>query len=403
LFPLDGSASSTGLFPCGRDNNAIESKILRLPAEFKCDHCILQLRWQDSRNIYYSCADISYPNGVLFYGEQSLNYRRLPIWLLYCLNLIGVLGIIAMGNYFYKHLEDHIILLLKTLIGKDSIKDKEVITEQVKVLNDELIVEKKVKERLLLDLKEPSTPSSVYDMSSLQEGSSLASPRDDNLPEPSNVPRFTALMEKSLLTSIKRIIESKQAEEVKEFRKLKESGKISWVKTHFIFALDCSGSMKGTRWDSVIVGLSECLDRIKRMKQVCVSAFTFDIKPNPFCRERNPHQAIANSSQIPFTGKGTDYKRALKYATALINKTRHPDYLICIMFLSDGLGGFPKECIEELKEMKEKGRKILFYTIACDTDEESDMMLMARELQGEHYKVTNPEAAKVIFASILRV
>jgi uncharacterized protein with von Willebrand factor type A (vWA) domain len=311
-----------------------------------------------------------------------------------------VLGIIAIGNYLYKHLEDHIILLLKTLIGDNFITSKEVTFEK---LNDELVIEEKVKERLTLDIKEPSTPSSVYDMSSLQEGSSLASPREDNLPEPSDAPRFTALMEKSLLTSIKRIIESKQAEEVKEFRKLKESGKISWIKTHFIFALDCSGSMKGTRWDSVIVGLSECLDRIKRMKQVCISAFTFDIKPNPFCRERSPHQAIANSNQIPFTGKGTDYKRALRYATALINKTRHPDYLVCIMFLSDGLGGFPKECVEELKEMKEKGRKILFYTIACDTDEEGDMMYMARELQGEHYKVMNPEAAKVIFASILRV
>eukprot|EP00826_Nyctotherus_ovalis_P009674 TRINITY_DN12560_c0_g1_i2.p1 TRINITY_DN12560_c0_g1~~TRINITY_DN12560_c0_g1_i2.p1 ORF type:complete len:332 (+),score=88.07 TRINITY_DN12560_c0_g1_i2:755-1750(+) len=330
---------------------------------------------------------------------------------------------IAVANYFYKHLEDHIAILLKSFISKSSalsaeesseddiiierakrtVEHKETEEAATKASNDET----GSREGPTLDIREPSTPGSAYDrMCSLQglnDGSSLASPREDNLPEPVNVPRFTALVERSLLASIKRIIESKQAEEVKEFRKLKQSGKISWVKTHFIFALDCSGSMKGTRWDSVIVGLSECLDRIKRMKHVCVSAFTFDIKPNPFCRERSPHQAIANSSQIPFTGKGTDYKRALKYAIALIRKSRHPDYLVCIMFLSDGLGGCPNECIEELKEMREKGKKILFYTIACDTEEETEMMKMANELQGEHYKVTDPQAAKLVFAAILNV
>ena len=148
-----------------------------------------------------------------------------------------------------------------------------------------------------LDLSLASLPMDSLD-------SNLSSPREELLPSPSETPQFTEMMEQSFLASIKKIIESKQAEEAKAFVKLKESGKTSWMNTHFIFALDCSGSMKGTRWNSVMVGFSTCLERIRQMKHVCVSAFTFDAKPNPFCRERSPQQAIANSSQIPFTEIG---------------------------------------------------------------------------------------------------
>lgn len=292
--------------------------------------------------------------------------------------------------YLYKLLEEDTNDLLLLLLGKE-----QVVTEKSTPKVEELEEAK----------KEPSTPSSTYELSLLTPsmgGSSLASPREGE--SSSLAPQFTEEMEQNFMESIKKVIESKQVEDVKEFIKPKEVGsKVTWTKTHFIFVLDCSGSMKGARWDSVMVGFSTCLHRIKRMKQVSVSAFTFDVKPNPFCRERSPHQAILTLSQIPFTGKGTDYKRALKYAIALINKSKHPDYLVCIMFLSDGFGGYPAACIDELREMRERGKKILFYTIACDTEEETEMMKMANELQGEHYKVTDPQAAKLVFAAILNV
>eukprot|EP00826_Nyctotherus_ovalis_P010995 TRINITY_DN12870_c0_g3_i1.p1 TRINITY_DN12870_c0_g3~~TRINITY_DN12870_c0_g3_i1.p1 ORF type:complete len:176 (+),score=62.33 TRINITY_DN12870_c0_g3_i1:171-698(+) len=175
------------------------------------------------------------------------------------------------------------------------------------------------------------------------------------------------------------------------------------MKTHFIFILDCSGSMKGARWDSVVVGLFTCLRRIKRMQDVWVSAFTFDNKPNPFCRERTPQQAISNASKMPFTGKGTNFMRALEYAITLINKSKKKEHLLCLMFLSDGLGGYPSDQMNKLKQMKKNGKKMLFYTIACVTEKDDEMRKMAIELQGEHYKVTNEEASKLVFSTILSV
>jgi len=211
------------------------------------------------------------------------------------------------------------------------------------------------------------------------------------------------VLQEALLNSIKKIVASKQAEGIEEFKKMEESGKASWSKTHFIFILDCSGSMKGARWDAVRIGYDTCLKKIQSMTNVFVSAFSFDIKVNPFCKEKVPAVAMVNSVKIPFTGKGTNYKRALEYAISLMKQTKRKDYLTCVMFLSDGLGGYPDEGVKEILQMKEDGRKIIFYTIACETDEEEDMIKMATDLGGEHYKVTTAEASRIVFSAILSV
>lgn len=203
------------------------------------------------------------------------------------------------------------------------------------------------------------------------------------------------------LAAIKKVIVSKQTDTVVENRAVNDAGKVTWTKTHFIFVIDCSGSMKGSRWESVKTGYTACLKNMKNMKDVIISAFTFDDKANPFCKERPPSQAITISKNMPFSGKGTDYKRALDYAISLIKKSTHPDYAAVIVFLSDGTGGYPEDCIKELQTMKASGKKILFYTIACETDEEDDMMAMASNLDGEHLKVLNTDAAKLVFSNIL--
>lgn len=214
---------------------------------------------------------------------------------------------------------------------------------------------------------------------------------------------LAAIMQKAFTESIKKVVISKQTEGIEEYRKMEQNGKASWSRTHFIFILDCSGSMKGARWDAVRIGYDTCLKKIQYMSHVLVSAFSFDIKVNPFCKEKVPTVAIDNSVKIPFTGKGTNYKRALEYAINLMKQTKRKDYLTCIMFLSDGLGGYPDEGVKEILQMKEAGRKVLFYTIACETEEEEDMIKLATELGGEHYKVTAAEASRVVFSAILSV
>ena len=223
------------------------------------------------------------------------------------------------------------------------------------------------------------------------------------VPIPSARSILAKYMEKVLLDSIQKVMESNQTTHINEYRSLDKYGKATWTNTHFIFILDCSGSMKGTRWEAVRIGFDTCLKKINSMTNVVVSAFSFDNKVNPFCKEKLPAIAIMNSVNIPFSGKGTDYSRALEYALNLISRTTHNDYLTCIMFLSDGLGGYPTTCVKKLNNLRESGRKFIFYTIACETDEEEDMIRMCTDLEGEHYKVVTAEASRLVFSSILNV
>jgi len=73
------------------------------------------------------------------------------------------------------------------------------------------------------------------------------------------------------------------------------------------------------------------------------------------------------------------------------------------VFLSDGLSDYLDEAIKKLMQMREQGKKIIFYTIACETDEDEEMVKMATDLGGEHYKVATTEAFKLVFSAILKV
>jgi hypothetical protein len=41
MYPLDGSASEDGSFPCGRSATEFEAKEVRFPHGISCDACIL--------------------------------------------------------------------------------------------------------------------------------------------------------------------------------------------------------------------------------------------------------------------------------------------------------------------------------------------------------------------------
>lgn len=202
---------------------------------------------------------------------------------------------------------------------------------------------------------------------------------------------------------ILRVVGSNQIDNVPEYRSKSSSGKAVWVRTHFMFMIDCSVSMKGSRWDSVRAGFNDCLEKLRPMKEVIITGLTFDNKPNVFCREKTPDQAMRDAHNMLFTGTGTNYKRCLEYIYGAITKAAHGDYLFCIILLSDGLGGYPDRVIEDFKDLREQGKKFLFYSIACETDDDEDMIRIARELQGEHFKVSGVEGMKSAFSRILGV
>ena len=82
---------------------------------------------------------------------------------------------------------------------------------------------------------------------------------------------FMAILEKVFLDSIKKIVNSTQIEDVPDYITKKDTGKTLWKNTHFIFMLDCSGSMKGTRWESVKIGYGTFLKKVKDMENILVS------------------------------------------------------------------------------------------------------------------------------------
>jgi len=205
-------------------------------------------------------------------------------------------------------------------------------------------------------------------------------------------------------SSIKKTIAFDQLENTKGFREVESTGKVSWMKTHFIFMIDCSASMGGEKkWDSVVAGYHSCLNHLTTMKDIRVSALTFDIKVNVFCKDKTPAQAIEDHNEPPFTADSINYKVALEAAIEIAKDSAHSDYLLCMFFLSDGLAEYPEDAIAELKKMREEGRKIVFYTIGCATDQEQVMIKMAESLKGEHYKVIDPEASRLVFSTILKV
>jgi len=65
LRPLDDSGNTdTNVFPCGRTETNFEAKEIRLPRDFDCDACILEVQWVTEKGKQSFCADISVSGGL---------------------------------------------------------------------------------------------------------------------------------------------------------------------------------------------------------------------------------------------------------------------------------------------------------------------------------------------------
>ena len=113
LRPLDESSSNEGLFSCGKVKDEIEQKTVILPADYKCDHCILQLSWKVKDEYYYTCSDVSLPNnGVYFdadtYLQESISNLALIFKLVkrsldLLIQFLSAIGLVLIGYQLYKY------------------------------------------------------------------------------------------------------------------------------------------------------------------------------------------------------------------------------------------------------------------------------------------------------------
>lgn len=219
---------------------------------------------------------------------------------------------------------------------------------------------------------------------------------------------------KGVLNVGKKIIASKQLESVQDHRKVNENGKVVWKEVHAIFAIDCSGniysikkigSMMGSRWNSVKKDYNRCLSQLQKMKDILVTTITFDENVNVYGKYKSPAQALKEANKLPFTGGETNYPKALDAIITCMEEldNKYKEYCICLLFLSDGQGGYPEQGISKIMELKKAGRKIVFYTIALMTEEDDDMKKMVTIVGGEHYKIESQEGATEVFTKILGI
>lgn len=386
LKSLSKEVDSNGYFNCGEQSGPESIQIKELPSNLHCENCKLEFTWQDANGTHTSFSDVKIESKVdaSIVLRVMVEYKPKGSAISFLIILAAGVG----GGY--------LIYKVMTPGATPKTEEKKETPEEDKGLlskpEDEIVTEHATLKPPKRGEEELKTPV---------KGQALPSPREGT-GSFVDTPDLKA-MENIFIDSIQKIIVSDQINEAQDFRELKKSGKFSWKKTHFVFVIDCSGSMKGIRWESVTFGLKVCLNRLRTMDEIRVSGFTFDKSVHDFCREVTPREALKLSQDILFSAKGTDYIAALEHAMTIINEAEHKDYLTCIMFLSDGLGGLPEDTIEKLNAMKKEGHKILFYTIGCATDEDDDMIIMSTKLKGEHYKVTNSEASKIVFTKILEV
>jgi len=210
---------------------------------------------------------------------------------------------------------------------------------------------------------------------------------------------------KEVAKGVKLLIASKQNEEITDYKVMNKNGKAIWKNTHFIFILDCSNTMAGTRWNYTVDGYIECIKHLNGMTNIIISGFSFDTIRNPFCREKVPAKAPINKMLIPYTGKARKYERALKYTAQIIKRCLNKDYLSCVILISNGSGGYTDKDSKELLKQIEGERKMVTYIIgaACNKGEDKDMIKLARDLNGEYYSVAEPEIIGDVLLSVLRL
>lgn len=162
--------------------------------------------------------------------------------------------------------------------------------------------------------------------------------------------------------------------------------------------------MTGSRANAVEQGIIKCLQILKRMKEIIVTCFTFDIDTSVLHTYENPAKIIRSRKKMFPSKKGdkTDYKKALEKAIQMINgNTAHPDYLSCVIFMSDGDGEYPKDSMNKLIEMKKSGKPLIFMTLACCTMEDFSMLEMSKAIEGEHYNIADATAMTNAFLGVI--
>ena len=161
--------------------------------------------------------------------------------------------------------------------------------------------------------------------------------------------------------------------------------------------------MRGTRWRQLTRTYTAFLEHIQDMNTVIVSTITFDDIAHLFYKELPPREAKMKGDKLPCTWKGTKYSAALKEVIKLLTECspQYSAYLCNIIFLSDGQSESPTAEMTELVKLKDAGKALTINTIACETEEDDDLIRMTCMLEGQHFGASSASVLTAIFDQIL--
>jgi uncharacterized protein YegL len=173
-------------------------------------------------------------------------------------------------------------------------------------------------------------------------------------------------------------------------------------KFHHVFVLDCSGSMNGQPWQSLIGGVNEyILNRIALgAVEDVVSVVTFDSSAQVEF-EGVPLKSVPNRT-INYRGGGTVFGGALREANGILSRQNFAAYKPVIVFFSDGhphdveIGFQVAQHIHEAYKMYDLAAFVVGYgSINLDV-----LKSVAKKLGGNYFENLTGAELKTTFRSI---
>lgn len=200
-------------------------------------------------------------------------------------------------------------------------------------------------------------------------------------------------------------VSSQQKEEVKENRIVEaETQKATWVNTHFIFAVECTGTMTGTKWLSISSGFKKTMEILQKMEKVSVTVFSFHEKINMCAKELDSTDDLKKVKLDFKKGPKAVFEVALDAVIESLVSQESGKLKGCaavIFLIGQGKGGPSNKQVERLSALKKEGKKILFYSFSIENEADSEIEDIAKALNGEHYRVLKNTAIKTLLPDVI--
>ncbi len=108
---------------------------------------------------------------------------------------------------------------------------------------------------------------------------------------------------------------------------------------HWVFALDESGSMGGSKWADLVNLMTDIRNDLVTVPRQYMSVFEFNHFASPALAIHELDQTFIPASELTFNGGGTNFAAALTKAHEIISGYKYED--TCFVIITDGAAAYP--------------------------------------------------------------